>query len=129
VGTSTAEGGGKPDQTLAALLALWPSLKPTDQQGLLRPSTASQPRVSISNWSPLRGRDRDPAHSSVKEQSPPEFRKRIDRYLPEIRERRQPPSGICRAGIVRILSEVSIEITMAVTESPVTTIFVFGPRI
>lgn len=41
VGTSTAKGGGKPDPTLAALLALWPSLKPSKRQDLLRQAQAA----------------------------------------------------------------------------------------
>ena len=36
VGTSAVEGGEKPDPTLAALLALWPTLKLAKRQSLLR---------------------------------------------------------------------------------------------
>ena len=36
VGTSAVEGGEKTDPTLAALLALWPSLKPAERRIVLR---------------------------------------------------------------------------------------------
>jgi hypothetical protein len=40
VGTSDVEGGGKQDQTLATLLALWPALRPADRKALLRQAQA-----------------------------------------------------------------------------------------